>query len=292
MSSALFRHRKALEGLNIAAVGLALAAVTATVFRTMLGGGGFGPDIALITGIPTLLFGTVWAWVLRSPKTIGNSSTRRAWVLSIPLAICNSSLAGALLLATEGHGGERLLAFVMGAFLGATYGAIFWLPALVLTLLCFGLPIARAQNLAKQGLAGAERGEQVVGVTSAIMSIAALAVSRFSGSASRGTVTEHWFVTLLAALGTAAGVAATVLAWQREQARRAFVREVEAGKVPQFRVEDAPEGRVLVRVVNQESNYRVADYVEEVAALNRDGSVTQVSDGAEVVRPAKSTAGA
>ena len=69
------------------------------------------------------------------------------------------------------------------------------------------------------------------------------------------------------------------------------MREVEAGKVPQFRVESAPEGRVLVRVVNPESHYRVTDYVEEVAALNREGAVTQVSDGVDVVRPAKNMGG-
>jgi hypothetical protein len=264
-----------LESLNIAAVGLSLAAATSAVFRALMSGD--GAKIVFVTGLPTLLVGMLWAKVLRSKKTVGATTMRVGWLLSLPLAIANSSLAGGLLMAFDSHPNGLIERFFLGAALGATFGVVFWLPGLLLTLACFGLPIASAQSLARKGLAGEERGERIVGVASAV--IAALA---FMGSFVDANVWHHgmdalgvWSVRGLSILGGLTGLVTAYLAWRREGQRRAFVSEVEAGNVPQFRVDASSEGKVLVRVVAQGQGYRVADYVEEVAALDREGAVTR-----------------
>ena len=72
---------KVLRRLNIAAVGLALASATGAVF-----GMGAYELSGLLTGVPTLGFGLVWAFLLRVPSTVGKSKVRWGWLASIPLA--------------------------------------------------------------------------------------------------------------------------------------------------------------------------------------------------------------
>jgi hypothetical protein len=270
----LFRARKALEWLNTAAVGITLAAATSSVFRAAMSGD--GPRIVYVTAIPTLILGTIWARVLRSPKTLGSTTFRVGWLMSLPLAVANAALAGALLMCADHHGGGIVERFFLGLMLGATFGVIFWLPGLLLTLFCFGLPIASAQGLAKKGLAGEERGERLVGLACVAVASLAFAFSFVN--------VETWrpfdpvsvgLVRALAVLGGALGLVAAWIARQREAARRAFVADVEAGRVPHFRVDASSEGKVLVRVLVQGQGYRVTDYVEEVAALDREGEVTR-----------------
>lgn len=276
MTPSVFRSPKVLARLNIASVGASLAAATAAVFRVLLSAD--GPMIVFVTGFPTLLLGMLWARVLRSPTTLGSTSFRRGWLLSLPLAIANSSLAGGLLMLLGEHSPNHIERFVTGVMLGATFGAVFWVPGLLLTLAFFGLPIASAQSLAQKGLAGEERGERIVGLASATMAALAMLGSLLSANPWRGNdPLGAWGVRATALVGAATGLLAAWHAWRREVDRRAFVREVEAGKVPQFRVDDSPEGKVLVRVLVQGQGYRVVDYVEEVAALDREGGVTRVA---------------
>lgn len=276
MTPSVFRSPKALARLNIVSVGASLAAATAAVFRAMMSGD--GPKIVFVTGLPTLILGMIWARVLRSPQTLGSTSFRRGWLLSLPLAVANSCLAGGLLMLLERGGSNAIERFLTGVALGATFGAVFWIPGLLLTLACFGLPIASAQGLAQKGLAGEERGERIVGVASAAMAAVATLASLVNIPSWRpGDVVGAWGVRALALVGASTGLMAAWHAWRREVDRRAFVRDVEAGKVPQFRVDESSEGKVLVRVVVQGQGYRVVDYVEEVAALDREGAATRVA---------------
>ena len=80
MIPAPFRSLRALRALNVAAVGLALAAAVAAVF-----GVGPGPWAPVFTGLPTLALGTLWALLLRWPRTIKNTSFRVGWAASVPL---------------------------------------------------------------------------------------------------------------------------------------------------------------------------------------------------------------
>ncbi|MBI5517008.1 MAG: hypothetical protein HY909_24715 [Deltaproteobacteria bacterium] len=272
MSQGLFRNRRTLAILNVAAVGLALAATTAAAFRALLS----GQEIVWVTAAPTLVLGTLWAALLRWRRTVGRSTFRVAWLFSIPLAMVNAAVAGGLLFLSEPGRADRLMNFLMGMVLGATFGAIFWVPALLVTLVCFGLPIAHGQRLAKQGLAGGERGEQWVGVMSAVMALVAVGLSLYHPDwSNRGGQDALWALRALAGLGGASGLLAALLAGRREALRRAFVADVEAGKVEHFRVDATPEGKALVRVVSVAEHYRVADFTEEVAAMDREGAVVR-----------------
>ncbi len=161
-----FGTPRALRNLDIAVVGLSLAALTAAGFG-LLGLPG------LVAGPPTLFVGLLWAWILRLPGTVWKSGPRWGWLVSVPLAAFDGALAGAAKMGSEGHGTlfENVL---VGVLAGATFGVIFWGPALVLTLVFFGAPIAWAQRLAKKGLAGEERGEWILGGVCVLLSVVAL----------------------------------------------------------------------------------------------------------------------
>src|SRR5262249_2877163 len=153
--------------------------------------------------------------------------------------------------------------FLVGAIMGATIGAIFWVPALIATLLCFGVPIAWAQRLAKKGLAGEERGEWIVGLVCAVIGVVAALISlRMRADDAFASVAGVGMPRAFAPLGGLAGAAATGLALAREARRRRFVAEAEAGKIAGYRVDPTEEGKVLVRVVSQGKGYRVADFEE------------------------------
>jgi hypothetical protein len=259
-----FRSLRALRVLNVAAVGLALAAVVAAVF------GPTAPVAPIATGLPTLVFGTLWALLLRWPRTVKNTSFRVGWAASVPLAALNGGVACALMMLTKHPDSFKPL---VGLVLGATFGALIWLPALVFTLCFFGLPIASAQRLAARGLAGEERGERVVGLACAAMSTLALA-----GASIEPWDHRHRFLPLiygLAILGLLTGGAAALLANAREARRRRFVARAEAGEVRGYRVDPTDEGKVLVRVVSQGEGYRVADFEQEVFDLGAEGEATR-----------------
>ena len=261
-----FQTPRALAVLNIGAVGLALAGVVAPVFAVLI------PHDAVVAfaGLPTLLCGVLWAWLLRRPQTVGRTSIRWGWVASIPLAMLNAGLSCGLLMTLESH--PSASRFFGGMLLGATFGAIIWIPSLLATLLCFGVPIARAQRLAKQGLAGAEHGEWIVGFVCIIMSVLGLLLSlNVDLSPVHEDAPHTWMARVFAFLGVLTGASSTTLAWLRGRRRRAFVAAAEAGNVKGYRVDTTDEGKVLVRIAAQGKGYRVADFEEEVFELDAQG---------------------
>jgi hypothetical protein len=269
-----------LRGLNVAGVGLSLAALTSLVFGYMLRDFSFGGP-TLVTGLPTLLLGTLWAMLLRwrVEVNVGSRKIRAGWLLSIPLAAANGGLAAAILMASEGHTvsniAEKLLG---GVFLGVTFGAIVWIPALAITLLLFGLPIARAQRFAKQGLSGEERGERTVGATNLILSLLVflgIAVAPASGKSDLTAMAGFWTLVAMAAGGLLTGSAAAALAQIRGRDRARFVAAVEGGQVQGFRVDPTPEGKVLLRVSSEGEGYRAAEFDEELYALDAEGNVRE-----------------
>lgn len=271
METSLFRSRRFLERLADLAIGFSLAAITAVVFSGMFGS--TRDPMGIITGAPTLVFGTLWALLLRWRRTVLQGRVRVGWLASIPLAMTNAAVAAGLMLSMLDHGSKPLLNFFMGMMAGATIGVMFWGPALLATLVFFGLPIAWGQRLAQRGLAGQERGDGLVGLTSAVIAAAALGATVSTG----GRYGAAWFTTALAALGVTLGSLTMLTAWVRDRQRRAFVAKVEAGEVPRFRIEPSAEGKVLVRIVSQGEGYRVADFAEEVARIDETGEVTRVA---------------
>lgn len=268
-----FRTLRALERLNVAGVGLSLAAMTAAVFRGMLG---HERGLAFWVGVPTVALGALWAQLLRSPRTVGQTTIRRGWLLSIPLAALNAGLAAGLMLSGLPDR-FRVGEFFAGILVGVTFGAMFWGPALILTLLCFGLPIAWGQRLSRQGLAGQERGEVVVGVASALLALMAFSITLTTDLPVGLAAQELRFTQALALAGGLCGAAAIAISIAREHHRWRFVAEVEAGRVEHFRIDTGDGGKALMRVVSQGQGYRVADLEEEVAALDREGQVTRAA---------------
>ena len=252
-----FRERRNAAALNVLAVGASLAACTGSAFRLLWA------QTATYAALSTVVIGTLWAAMIRMRAKRNGFPV--GWLMSPVFACVNAMLCMALIIASEGHGGnyfESAGVIVLG---GGLIGAIIWIPALVLTLLLFGLPIAQAQRIAARGLAGADRGEVIVGLVSAVLALLPLVGSPPS------------IETVLALVAIACGLGATILGLLRERARRAFVRRVEAGEVASFRVEPSPEGKVLVRVTTAGMAYRVSDFVEEIARLGEGDEVVTAS---------------
>lgn len=246
-----FQSQRAPAWLNVLAVGASLAAVTAALFHALW------PQAYVGAAVSTFVTGTLWAALMRALPEAGRVRTGR--VLS-PVLACTNAMLCVAFLSLDQHP-VNLLATLLSVVLGGgLVGAVIWLPACGLTMLLFGLPIARAQRLAARGLAGADRGEMIVGVVSA--ALAALAALTARSAVEVG----------LGAVAMASGLAATYLSASRARARRDFVRSVEAGAVAQFRVDATPAGKVLLRVTSAGAAYRVSDFVEEIARLDEEGA--------------------
>jgi hypothetical protein len=276
-----FQTPRALRIINIAAVGLALAGVVAPVLRYFFSSAGPGAHfndvshIGLVGGLPTLICGMLWAWLLGLSSTVstGTRKIRTGWAASIPLAMLNSGLTAALMMSsTKGFYPGRFL--VIGLF-GATFGVVLWGPALLITLACFGPPIAWAQRLAKKGLTGEERGEVIIGLTCVAISVVGQMAARLDPYLVIDSSVDAWIIRGFSLLGLLAGAASAILALAREARRRAFVADTRAGKIPGYRIEATDEGKVLVRVVAQGEGYRVADFEEEVFELDEAGQATR-----------------
>jgi hypothetical protein len=279
-----FRSLAALRNLNVFAVGLSMAAITAVVF---FGAFEHSLPVVMATGGSTLVVGMLWALLLRWRNTVGNTKLRTGWLLSVPLAALNAAISAGLLFAFRDLSQQSFIGkFLVSALLGATFGAMFWLPALVLVLLSFGLPIAWGQRLAQRGLAGEERGEFVVGFAASAISLVALVVVTVLGpgwltssmlrSSLPDAETALDLIRLLALSGFASGAASSILALARQSKRREFVDKVAAGAVEGYRVDESEEGRVLVRVQSMGQGYRVADFQEALLELDEEGDARRV----------------
>jgi len=286
----VFRSPRALRVLNVTAVAASVAACTTAAFMYLLKPHEW--TWAIVAGLPTAFCAALWAVCLRWRKTT-KTGVRYGWLLSVPLAALNSALSGGAFLAFDAFrsdadsAGNTMGGFVGGALLGATFGVVVWLPALLSVLAIFGIPIARAQKMARLGIAGEERGEVLVGVVSAVLGALAIAIAW--SAIGTGDYTPYlWrvvssagrvFMHVLALVAVASGATASWIALVREARRRRFVERVEASEVPGFRVEKSAVGKVLLRVAPV-AHYRVADVAEELFELDDTGRVTHEVQGA------------
>ncbi len=257
-----------------------LASVTGGVLMHVFG----TPAVGIAAGLPTLVLGIVWGLVLRMRSTVGKTKLRWGWLASIPLAMANGGLACGLFAASDAPSALELLRnLAIGFVLGASFGAIVWVPALLATLAFFGWPLARAQQLADRGLAGDERGEGGVGVASALLATGGLLAAIDPPEPFIDTMSTTLggpALYMLASLGLTTGVAAALLALVREVRRRRFVAQASAGELAGFRIDELPEGKVLVRITSVGEGYRVSDVEEELLALDEAGAaVTELRGG-------------
>ena len=287
----VFRSPRALRVLNVAAVAASVAACTSAAFMYLLKPHEW--TWALVAGLPTAFCAALWAVCLRWRKTT-KTGVRYGWLLSVPLAALNGALSGGTFLAIDAFYpyksndmGSSLGSFVGGALLGGTFGVVVWGPALLAVLAAFGIPIARAQKMAKLGIAGEERGEVLVGLVAAALGAAAI-MTAWSAHATGSYVPALWVAAagasrvllhVLSLVAVACGVTAAWTALVREARRRRFVARVEASEVPGFRVEKSAVGKMLLRVAPV-AHYRVSDASEELFELDDSGSVTHEAQGA------------
>ncbi len=282
----VFRSPRAIRVLNVVALAASVAACTTAAFMYLLKPNEW--TWALIAGLPTTFCAALWAMCLRWRKTT-KTGVRYGWLLSVPLAALNSALSGGAFLAIDAAGfdkdaagGASVGGFVSGALLGGTFGVVVWLPALVVVLVMFGIPIAHAQKMARLGVAGEERGEVLVGAVSAALGTLAITLAWLAHANASAYVAHLWtagsdagrvFMHALALVAVTCGAVAAWVALVREARRRRFVERVEASEVPGFRVEKSAAGKVLLRVAAV-PHYRVADVTEELFELDETGSVT------------------
>lgn len=268
-----FRRARVLHDLGTAAVGLSLAAATATALAC-------AGIPALPVAFPTTLVGCAWAALLRRPR-----STARQWLISIPLAALNAGLACGLTFATEplrwggthwGDPHDPVFGLVLGGFVGATLGVVVWAPALTVSFLVFGGPISRAVHLAQKGLAGEDRGEFEVGCISAAVALFALAFVATAQPLNPRDPIGLWGIYVCALLAVVTGVCAALFAHAREKHRRTFVRMAEAGALDGYRVHRIDECRVLMRVPLQRGAYRVAEVPEPICLLDESGEALRL----------------
>ncbi|WP_394835411.1 hypothetical protein LVJ94_00605 [Pendulispora rubella] len=263
-----FQSRHAIRRLNIGAVGLALGCITGIVLGEVVGRRSDYSEVALAIAFSTFCVGAFWAAFFRPKGVAGHRGFRIGWGISAVLAMLNAQLA--CLLVAGVHDGYVGLEEVVQMLVAApTLGIVLWLPALLFTFVCFGAPIVRAQVLAEKGLAGAERGELLVGT--ACVAIAGLGLLLSLAMPSAQWLDAFSPIRVVGYLGMLAGGMAAYAASIREGRRRAFVREVEAGNVAGFRVDPSPEGKVLVRVTSHGEGYRVSDFREELVELDASG---------------------
>ncbi len=290
MIPSAFQSGRTLRVLNIVAVGFSLATVVAAAFSIAVHD---DVNTAFAVGLPTCALGMVWAGLLRWPKTMGTRKLRWGWVASIPLALVNGALVGSLFAGIEWGGFGN---YSVGALVGATVGAILWIPGLLFTLLVFGPPLAHAQRLAANGLADGERGERLVGLACVAVSLVGLLAALFVAppgpppplpappdsirlsQPQRPVLAGNVHVIEgLGGVGGLTGAAAILLALARQARRRRFVADVQAGTVGNYRVDNAREGSVLVHVVQEGAGYRVVKSEEELFDLDASGDATRPS---------------
>lgn len=263
-----FYARPLLGLLNVLGVALALASVVGALF-----------DFEWTFAVPTFVVGVAWAALLRWPKTLGKTRVRVGWVASVPLGALNAALIGALAFGMDGDG----ISPILGALLGVTFGATLWVPAVAMTLLFFGVPIAYAQRLADRGLAGEERGERIVGIAVALIGyLAACRVRVLEIIAPQWSVLPNvppestFAIASVGGLAVVLGLVVVVLVTMRGRRRRAFVASVYRDEHAGYRVEDTSDGKFLVRVERHGDGYRVAEVEEALVELDDDGAARNV----------------
>jgi hypothetical protein len=237
-----FRPSPAVRALNVACVAASVAAIASAGMMVVTDHGSWW--LASFVGIPTVVVATAWATVMRSNRVSPIGGLRWGWVAAAPLALLDMEIQAAQL--DVPSLAERLL-------LGATYGALLWVPGMLLVLGAYGVPMARAQRLGKLGLDEGERGETFVALVSAGIAAAAFVIAdtvnghvvelgdpRFLGVSNEG------FFDGLAGASILCGAAAAALAALRRDTRRRFLARAEAGQERGFRVEMTSRGKVLV----------------------------------------------
>lgn len=266
---ATLRTSPEVRWLNVGAVGCAIASASAFVIARALGGGAGDGTLGAACALSTLFWATAWARLVR----VRRAGLPLGWLLSLPFAALNAGTALALAITSSpsSHRIDEVLAMVAA---GAFVGVIVWFPALCVTLVLFGVPLAHAQRAAERGLSSEDRGERTVGVVAAsvsLLAMLALVAARFSQRGSDGVLA------VLALAGIALGTLAAAKAHRRIAKRDALLAQVVVGERAGLRI-DAHDGvERLVRVHEARDVYRGAVELEPIAELRGAGEARAIT---------------
>lgn len=246
------RPLPALRSLTATAIGLSMAAPTTALF-----GEGFAHADPTGTTLATLLCGALWAWLVLPDPRQGRAPKLTSFAVAIPLAILNASLSAASLFAKDGvaghHLGDLASSLVGGALAGATFGVVYWVPGLVLTLLWFGLPLRAARAWARRGLDDAEAGLGLVAIAAAFPALGTVLVAKGTAAAA-----------LVGVVGTALTATLLALLVARRVRRAGYLRAVARGRVPGVRLEHTRTATQLVAHRELPEPYRANAAPDEV----------------------------
>jgi len=157
MSSELpraFWSSRVLVVLNVMAVATSLTCCTGAVMPFLFGGGG---------AFFLTIFGGQLLWVMLSRLEATFLGTRWAWLACVPIGYLNCAMTIFMMTGRKDALSERI---VMSLVMSVP-AAIVWVPALLVGLALYGVPMELSRGWSKSGLAWRDRGEALVGAVSA-----------------------------------------------------------------------------------------------------------------------------
>ena len=254
-----FWSSRVLVVLNVIAVATSLTSCTGAVMPFLFEGGAFFLTI----------FGGQLLWVMLSRLEATFLGTRWAWLACVPIGYLNCAMTIFMMTGRKDALSERI---VMSLVLSVPM-AIVWVPALLVGLALYGVPMELSRGWSKSGLAWRDRGEALVGAVSAGLAVIALirvwfiasrAPHVLDGSDTSDTSTAVPRIGAIAVFAIVAGGVAVLLVGLRARQRRAFLRSAAAGDAPGYRVEIGATATRLFRVRAADDGYRSAAVEEEV----------------------------
>jgi hypothetical protein len=191
---------------------------------------------------------------------------RWGWLACVPIAYLNCAMTIFVVTGRAQGLSERI---VMSLVMSVP-AAIIWVPALLVGVVLYGVPMELSRHWSRFGIAWRDRGEALVGAVSAGLAVIALIRLWFFASSPPDDTLPSERSTAVLRIGAAAvfaivaGGAAVLLAGLRTRHRRAFLRSAAAGDAPGYRVELGMAATRLFRVRAPDEGYRSVGVEEEV----------------------------
>lgn len=264
-----FRSNRHLARVNAIGASLALAAATSSVLGFFDARRNWVVFSGLISGLTTL---PVAYWYVRRMQRDGSVPVLR----SIGAAASNAGLALVLVSLSRGRDIDLgLITFMLGAVAGVTV----WGPALLLTRLILGVPLAYAHRRAQVGLAAAESAQRLVALVVVGLALAALSLTPSLWGLPRRAELDNALLFMQVSAGLALLLGAVVVGWTTwaEHHRSAMVARAAAGTLEGYRLHEGGQARVLIQVSTFGEGYREGTVEEPVCELDAEGRVTRVS---------------
>jgi hypothetical protein len=283
----LLRPSRTLGYLNTVVVAMALAASTTALVLVVYGRhldkfdtlDRLGPTFATCW-VSTLLCGLIWGQVVR--QWHWNGYLR--WGLCVPLAAVSSGICAAIYTISNYSYYEKKY---NSAYLSHQYhdldvlsnmlwvmsvGSIVWVPAVLATLLVFGLPLRQVERAHAVGLFNVDRAEYKLGLVAALSSLVASTVHLTFLVAFPMNWTTVVFGSL-SVFGSGLGARSAVYAHRRIVAREHWIARIRAGECAGFAFATVGTLECVVQLIDVERTYRRAELRTPLLVMQPSGDV-------------------